>query len=120
MADATGTVTVRGFKGDYDVAVVSAGATNHSSLSLAANRTITATVPVSPPAATAGFAPDGRLTLSWPAASVGYRVEFATSLTPPLVWQPVATTPELLDGAWRLNLPATPGDRYYRLNRAGN
>ena len=120
IVDANGAVTVRGFKGDYDVTVVSSGSTNRSSLTLTENKAITATVPVQPLAATAVPTTDGRMVLSWPAASTGYRVEFAASLRPPLTWLPVTETPVLMDGFLRLNLPAASGERYYRLNRAGN
>ena len=120
VADTNGFVAVRGFKGEYEVAVTLPGSTNRSALSLTEAQTVTTVVPVQSPTASAAFSGTGRLTVTWPAVSAGYRVEAVSSLDPPLRWQPVAESPTLVDGHWQLTLSEPSGEHYYRLNRSGN
>ena len=57
------------------------------------------------------------LTLTWPAVDPGvFSVFEATNLAPPVLWTRLTNTPSLLEGAWRVPLPArTEGSRFYLL-----
>lgn len=117
VADTNGLVSLRGFKGDYDLTVIRTGSTNRSTVTLNDAMVLTSTLPVQPPTATVALSDGGRLTLTWPAASAGYRVEVTDSLRPPLIWQPITESPVLLDGAWWLMLTVPSGEHFYRLAR---
>jgi hypothetical protein len=53
--------------------------------------------------------------ISWSGSAVGYRLESATSLTLPVVWNPVTDIPSLMNNVYRVTLPATNLSRYFRL-----
>ncbi len=55
------------------------------------------------------------LTLSWPSWAVGFALETTPALGTP--WVPVTQSPGLDNDRWRLTLPATNAQRFYRLRR---
>jgi hypothetical protein len=72
--------------------------------------------PVTPPEV--AIARDGdKVTITWPATPDGFRLEGASSLAPPIDWQPV-TTPAILLGDQRsVTETATDQAKYYRVRR---
>jgi len=54
--------------------------------------------------------------LSWPESAAFYELHSATNLTPPVTWTRVTNPPVLVNGAWTVPLPATEGQRFFRLS----
>jgi len=54
------------------------------------------------------------LTLSWPLASAGYTVLSTTNLAAP-VWSESSVTPQQVGNTWRVNLPVTHQQQFFRL-----
>ena len=57
------------------------------------------------------------LTLSWPAAALGYRVESALSATPPVAWSNVTGTFYTNGGVVRIDLPTIGTQKFFRLTK---
>ena len=58
----------------------------------------------------------GQLSLSWPGWAGIYSAYSATNLVPPILWQPVPTTPQNSNASFYLSLPATnTGQQFFRL-----
>ena len=58
----------------------------------------------------------GQLTLVWPADSGPFTLLTTTSLTPPVVWEPLTNAPAFITNAWRVTLPIpSNGQRFFRL-----
>jgi hypothetical protein len=60
------------------------------------------------------------VTLSWPAAPAGYSLESTGALLPPggdTVWTPVATPPVANAGYQTVTVPASSGQRFFRLKK---
>jgi hypothetical protein len=55
--------------------------------------------------------------LAWPSAFDAYRLEAASSLVPPVTWQPIAATPARAQGLSTVTEPLTASNRFYRLAR---
>jgi len=69
-------------------------------------------------------APDLRITragsdlaISWPSAAAGFQLEEAASLTSPISWNAVPTTPVPVNGHYTVTVAAGPGVRFYRLRK---
>ncbi|HEY6170317.1 MAG TPA: hypothetical protein VI454_19950, partial [Verrucomicrobiae bacterium] len=62
----------------------------------------------------------GNVVLSWPVAAGNYAVDSALSMTPPVVWQPVAMTPTVVSGRYVLTIPVNSAapSCFYRLRQA--
>jgi hypothetical protein len=59
----------------------------------------------------------GRLDLSWPAPSTGFRLETAASLNGPASWTPATDGPIVSDWMKTVSLSTTNPTAYYRLRR---
>lgn len=57
----------------------------------------------------------GTVALEWPTNSAGYRLERATALGAAAAWEKLTNNPAVLDGQFRLTLPATNTGQFYRL-----
>jgi YD repeat-containing protein len=58
------------------------------------------------------------LNLSWPLASAGdFTLQYADSLTPPILWTNVVTTVTTNSGTLNVTLPATNAQRFFRLKQ---
>jgi hypothetical protein len=57
----------------------------------------------------------GGINLSWPAWAAPLALHATTNLTPPVVWNVVTNVPELATGQYRLRLPATQNEAFFRL-----
>ena len=81
--------------------------------------TVTNTIPLSvaPPTLAVSLAPDGQLSMSWPAWAAGYTLYSTTILAPPIVWSS-ATDATLTTnaGAITATLPATNSTRFFCLS----
>ncbi|MDA1277415.1 MAG: RCC1 domain-containing protein [Verrucomicrobia bacterium] len=55
------------------------------------------------------------LTLLWPDSATVYRVESASSLSPPIIWSDVAGSFQTDGGLIRVVLPISGGQKFYRL-----
>jgi hypothetical protein len=60
------------------------------------------------------------LVFNWPVGGVGYRLQTATNLAPPVLWAALSNQPQLVtsnnDTQWQISLPVgTNAMRYYRL-----
>jgi hypothetical protein len=55
--------------------------------------------------------------LTWPAATIGYRVESATSLVPPVAWQTNSTPPIVIGGLDVIISPNSGSQQFYRLQQ---
>jgi len=55
--------------------------------------------------------------LSWPASATDYSLEAATNLLATNAWSPVTNQPEPAADLCTVTLPATPGDRFFRLHQ---
>lgn len=68
------------------------------------------------PAFSAPARSGGQLGLAWPAWAMGYELQVATNLVPPVEWTPVAAVPVYLSDQWTVQLPVAPGGQsFYRL-----
>ena len=55
------------------------------------------------------------LVIAWPADANGYTLEHTTSLTPPVVWTPVATVPVRVGGQNMVTLNIGSSNEFFRL-----
>jgi hypothetical protein len=74
-----------------------------------------ALVAVSPPPALSISLSRENLLVAWAETSLGYRLEVAASLSPPITWNPVATIGNLFSNRYELPLPITNGAQFFRL-----
>jgi hypothetical protein len=116
VTDGAGNATVRGFKGDYAVGVTIPGHSLESLTSLAADRTLTVTVPATTPPTLTAIVQAGQIHLGWPGTATGYHVEETPTLAP-AAWQPVGPDPTLVDENWQVAIDLVAGTRFYRLAR---
>ena len=81
-----------------------------------ATLTVTYTPPV-PPTIQVNLTGNG-LNLSWPLASAGdFTLQYADSLTPPILWTNVVTTVTTNSSYLRATLPMTNAQRFFRLKK---
>jgi photosystem II stability/assembly factor-like uncharacterized protein len=57
------------------------------------------------------------LTLSWPASAIGFTLQTATSLQPPINWQTVTNSPSQSGESLTVNIPTTNLIQFFRLVR---
>jgi hypothetical protein len=57
----------------------------------------------------------GGLSLSWPQWAAAMKLYTATNLSPPIVWLPVAGTPQISNGLFYVSVPLTNENLFYRL-----
>jgi hypothetical protein len=86
----------------------------------ATNTSLTATIFVIGPKPTLAIKPGpskSYLTLDWPMANPGYRLETTTNMTPPVVWEAIAIAPVIEGNMYELDFPVDPQDkqRFFRL-----
>ncbi len=55
--------------------------------------------------------------LTWPAADVGWTLQSAPSLAPPVVWGPVVPAPVILGGLHTVTTPVTGTRKFFRLSQ---
>jgi subtilisin-like proprotein convertase family protein len=60
---------------------------------------------------------NGEVIISWPDPSPGYLLESTDVLSPGATWTHVTDTPVSVAGRLRVNLPAGPGNQFYRLRK---
>jgi len=58
----------------------------------------------------------GNLILTWPLASSGFNVQWATNLLP-AAWSNGLPTPQIVGGCWQVSVPISVPQVYYRLAR---
>jgi len=61
---------------------------------------------------------NGQATLSWPAPSAGFNLQSADAIVTPvssIIWLPVTTPPTVVNGRNTVTVPATSGNRIFRL-----
>ena len=58
-----------------------------------------------------------QIQIAWPETAAGFVLEATASLAAPN-WQPVPATPAASDGQWRVTLPPSAGEQYFRLRQA--
>jgi O-glycosyl hydrolase len=89
------------------------------------NGSVTAMIPadcvftlVSPPRPllTISFA-DGSVYISWPGELNSYQLQSATNPGPGSMWQPVTSTPELVNGQWTVSIQPLNTRQFFRLAR---
>jgi hypothetical protein len=68
------------------------------------------------PALSVSTTADQRLQLSWPSAALGFLLKSSGSLTPPVVWQPVAAAPVLTNGYYRVTVPLGSTNQFFVLS----
>ncbi len=68
-----------------------------------------------PPRLTASRIPGGKVRITWPAAASGYRLQGATSLTPPANWTDVLGTPSKVGEEFALEIQASLATQFLRL-----
>jgi len=116
VVGANGRAVFRGFKGDYDVEVVAAGSTNRFQASGTNTAFVAPRLSLPAPGLAATLSGGGAITLSWPVAPSGYRVEVSDSLGP-AAWRSAGREP-LSDGdRWSLAITPAAGQRFFRLVR---
>ena len=71
--------------------------------------------PVIPQVALSNMVAGNHLLISWPANASGYALEFATNLTPPVVWLPVPVPPVTLGDQTVVTNAIGEGSRFFRL-----
>ncbi len=120
VADADGVVRIRAFKGDHDVTVALPGGSYRSTANLVADKTVVASVPVQPVAASVAAAPGGGIQIRWNMLASGYRVETTASLVAPVVWSAAPDKPVQTNDGWQTTLDASAGGRFFRLVRPTN
>ena len=115
VSDAAGRLTLRGFRGDYDLEAAAAGVTNRISAQLLTNRVIVLTL-TNPPVNLRVERAASTLKLSWPGHGAGLRFERNDSLNP-ASWVATGQLPELTNGVWQIEtlLPST--NQFFRLSR---
>lgn len=113
VTDASGRLTVRGFKGDYVVQVGTGSEQQTAPASLRENAALEVTLPVTVPGLQWGTV-GGRTVLRWPRSAAGYRLQHCPDLDP-AVWQPVATTPVAVGDDWQVELGPDSMEGFYRL-----
>jgi hypothetical protein len=59
----------------------------------------------------------GYLALAWPTSYVGFQLESATNLEPPVLWQPVTDPAEVLNGTNTTAMAMTNVQGFFRLRR---
>jgi len=59
----------------------------------------------------------GQFQLSWPAAAVGYVLEQATNLAPPVAWSPVANPVVLISNQNVVTITNADSPAFYRLKQ---
>jgi hypothetical protein len=69
---------------------------------------------VSPPALQI-FSVSTNVLVAWPSSAVGYRLQSAGSLLPPVGWSPVTNTANLVGNQYQATLPKTNGSQFFRL-----
>jgi hypothetical protein len=57
------------------------------------------------------------LVLSWPTNAVGFTLESALQLTPPVTWVAVTNPPALHGGQWTVTNIFSAPERYYQLRK---
>ena len=63
----------------------------------------------------------GALNLAWPAATAGdFVLQYADSLSPPILWRNIVATVTTNSGALNVALPTTNAQRSFRLAKGGN
>lgn len=62
-------------------------------------------------------ASDSGMKIVWPIYPTGFALESTTNLTPPVVWSNFDSTSTVTNGQNVVILPATEGDRFFRLKR---
>ena len=60
---------------------------------------------------------NGQFQISWPAAAVGYDLEKATNLTPPVVWSPTSETVNTINGQNVVTIINGDSTAFYRLRQ---
>ncbi|HAB15704.1 MAG TPA: endo-1,4-beta-xylanase [Verrucomicrobiota bacterium] len=115
LADATGQVTLRGFKGDYRVRVTADGVASEMPLTLTSDTTKEVPLAITVPEVAADIV-DGKVMIRWPVVAVGYHVERSEALVPPN-WQPVTATPEVSGDHWQVRLGPELPPGFFRLTR---
>ncbi len=81
-----------------------------------ANNTATATTSVQPPRLQASLT-STQLILSWPASVTGFSLQSAASLSPPVNWQPVSATANLVGDRNTVTVSLPLASQFYRLAR---
>ncbi len=59
----------------------------------------------------------GNVVLSWPMSAAGYLLESASSVSPPISWQVVATAPTIENNSYVVTLPASGQMQFFRLTQ---
>jgi hypothetical protein len=112
--DAGGSATVRGFKGDYQLAVTTPGTNWQTQLTLTNDVTLRVVVPATAPKLTV-TSTGSAVELGWPTTAVSYHLERTPQLSP-TTWQYYTATPGVTGTNYVVTLPAeSPG--FYRLAR---
>lgn len=115
VSDVNGGLTLRGFKGDYDLEAAVAGMTNTISAQLLANRVITLTL-TNPPVDLRVERGAASLKLTWPGHGASLDLEKNDTLNP-AAWTATGSSPELSNGLWQVDVVMPTTDRFFRLSR---
>ena len=115
VSDVNGRLTLRGFKGDYELEAVVTGMTNTISTQLLTNRVITLTL-TNPPVDLRVELAASNLKLTWPGHGASLHLEKNDSLNP-AGWTATGITPELSNGLWKVDVVMPTTNRFFRLSR---
>ena len=115
--DSSGNVSLRGFKGDYEITSYSGGVTNVMNLSLGTNTTTVASINLPAPAITASATTDGKIEFRWKTTATGFRVESSPTIAPAR-WTEVPGVSVDAQNGWSVAVtPPFSGATFYRLSR---
>ena len=109
-----GRVSVRGFKGDYDVEATVAGTTRRISAQLITNQTLIVTL-TNPPISLKAVLTNNSLRVTWPAHGAGVTVQATESLGG--AWTNAPEPSFLTNGEWRFQPAVGPANRFFRLRK---
>jgi Concanavalin A-like lectin/glucanases superfamily/Immunoglobulin domain/Cohesin domain len=61
---------------------------------------------------------DDQIILSWSAVITGYTLEVSEGLSDPMTWETVSGTPNQVGDQWQVQVPATGGPKFFRLQQS--
>ena len=114
VSAADGRLSVRGFKGDYDVEATVAGTTRRISAQLITNQTLIVTL-TNPPISLKAVLTNNSLRVTWPAHGAGVTVQAMESLGG--AWTNAPEPSFLTNGEWRFQPAVGPANRFFRLRK---